>query len=480
MSDVDGKPTRWELEDAIDYIYQLREGKVGIRSGKNVGEKYFIGCMRKFEALAYGVGIATYLESRNLTIEEAKKLFSSSKGADDEAFRTAPDLECGLEVYKDDNGVVCEFTSVLSYAPKVLEGSASEGLSDQKNPHCALTSAAYLAALFELNDIKGPNGEDLLDGDYVASAAYMHGVSRKVVNGVYVNKVEPLNNNGGILGEKYRNYEHFNNRDKNLAQLILDGDVKSGDIISIPVPCNPGEGSGMHAMIVSNVEYYKDDKGQKQARYTVVDNNGGDVRARYRIIDTASSDQYDKECNNQYVVYTSVNKFVREYMRDKANNLSCSYMDSLEGAFDTDISSLMSSLQCLEEAMMLDTSYKNNCGGMDRFQKLEKQKEKIIERYMEKYQYKLKKYGEFGNDWEEDSWAKDKNDLYSQQDSSDRAFNSNMYLLKNGVYGNSGEGGRIDQALARREVNDASQGQSADMNITPSEFMKMNEKDSRS
>ena len=98
---------------------------------------------------------------------------------------------------------------------------------------------------------------------------------------------------------------------------------------------------------------------------------------------------------------------------------------------------------------------------------------------MEKYQYKLKKYGEFDNDWGDDPWANDKNDLYSQQDSSNRALKSNRYLLKNGAYGNSGEGGRIDQALARREVNDASQGQSADMNITPSEFMKMNEKDSR-
>jgi hypothetical protein len=274
-------------------------------------------------------------------------------------------------------------------------------------------------------------------------------------------------------------YEHFNKKDKNLAQLILAGDIKSGDIISIPVPCNPEDGSGMHAMFVSGVERYLDDKGKLQARYTVVDNNGGDVRARYRIIDTASNDEYDNACNNQYVVYTSVNQFVRDYLGDKVNNLKESFIDSMEGAFDTDISSLMSSVQCLEEAMMLDTSYKNNCGGMDRFQKLEEQKEKIIERYMEKYQYKLKKYGEFDNDWGDDPWAKDKNDLYSQQDSSDRAFNSNMYLLKNGAYGNSGEGGRIDQALARREVNDASQGQSADMNITPSEFMKMNEKDSR-
>ena len=409
MSDVDGKPTRWELEYATEYMYQLRESRLGVRVGKNVRENYLIGRMRKFEALAYGLGIATYLESRNLTKEEAQRLFSSSKGADDVAFRTVPGLS--TEGWRDVNGVVNDIPSVLSFAPTVLEGSASEGLSDQKNPHCALTAAAYLAALFEANDIKGPNGEDLLDGDYVASAAYIHGVSRKVVDGKYVNKVEPLNNNGGILGEKYRNYEHFNSRDKNLAQLILDGDVKSGDIISIPVPCNPGEGSGMHAMIVSNVEYYRDDKGQKQARYTVVDNNGGDVRARYRIIDTASNDEYDKECNNQYVVYTSVNKFVLEYMCDKANNLSCSYIDSQEGTFDTEIN--MDLLLELEEEMMLDTSYKDNCGGNDRFQKLERQREKIIERYMEEYQYKLNKYGEFSNDWGYDPWAKD--DLCLQQ-----------------------------------------------------------------
>lgn len=479
MVGVSDKPTKEDIVNAIEYMYQLRENYVGKSNiedyvGKSnsdyVRDRYFRGCMGKFETLAYGLGIATYLESRNLTIAEAKKLFSSSRGADDEAFRTAPYLERSGMACRNDDGVVCDFASVLSYAPKVLIGSASEDLKDHQNPYCALAAAAYVAAIFDGMGITGPNGEDLLDGDYVASAALIHGVTRKKVNGRYIHEVEPCN--GGILGNNYRNYDHFNKQDKNLAQLILDGDVKCGDIISIPVNCDPSNGSGFHAMFVSSVEHYIDDRGQKQARYTVVDNNGGDVRTRYRIIDTASNDKYDSVCNNQYVVYTSVNKFVSEYMWNKANNL--------DGSYDTDISSLVMSLEYLEKAMMLDTSYENNCGGSDRFQKLEEQKEKIIERYMEKYQYKLKNYGELDYDWEDDSWAKDKNDLYTQCESSNRALKSNRYLLENNIYGKS-EGHRIDQALARRASTQVSNEQSitTDVNITPSEFIRMNEKDSR-
>ncbi len=222
------------------------------------------------------------------------------------------------------------------------------------------------------------------------------------------------------------NYAHMmkHNEGRTLNTLIEKKMVKAGDVISI---ATGSEGSGHHALTVAAVHY--DKKGENVVGYTLMDNNGGTDRTRLVTVDINDTGNYF----NQQVHYSSVNDWARVQITAKADQMS---EDELRMAIEMSRNALVSEVEILAKTEI--ELLTGNCFDATRRGYFVSQQRNLIGAYLQQSNNTI---------------FYPSNVLYAQRESSNRTLENNKYLINNNIYGNVGDGNRIDQALARREGN---------------------------
>ncbi len=351
--------------------------------------------MQRFEYVSQNVCYGAYITSRGISVKEAKESLYSLNGGN------LPDDVAGR----------CEgLRNTFEMIPDYL--SETGGEKGGAYPHCARTAGLNIYAICAIMGLGNPT-----KGVYTPSAL-------TIISGA--EGFLPL------CGDSRYAHMMKDNEGRTLNTLIKEKRVKAGDVISIAT--DSSEGSGHHALTVAAVNC---DNNGKIISYTLMDNNGGKERTRLVTVDI--NDTYSDF--NKQVHYSSVNDWARDEITKKANQMS---REELIKAICKSRSDLYYEIDLL--AKTETEVFKGECFDETRRDCFKRQQNALIVSYMNNAD-KLKGYyrdpGSFSFGYA----------LVAQNESSIHALENNKYLINNNIYGNVGDGNRIDQALARREGN---------------------------
>ena len=353
--------------------------------------------MQRFEYVSQNVCYGAYIASRGMSCSETGNGLYGAEIPDEVANR-------------------CEDLS--SRNPFMMISDYLEETGGEKNvnglPYCARMVGLNVYAISTIMELPNPTKDVYTPGAVgIISGGYAGGKD-----------CPPL------CGDDYKHLKEDNSGPK-LNTLIKNGKIKAGDAIAW---ATGSSGSGHHALTVAAVDC---DNNGKIISYTLMDNNGGKERTRLVTVDI--NDTYSPF--NKAVHYTSVNEWGRDEITKKANQMS---REELIKAICKSRSDLYYEIDLL--AKTETEVFKGECFDETRRDCFKRQQNALIVSYMNNAD-KLKGYyrdpGSFSFGYA----------LVAQNESSIHALENNKYLINNNIYGNVGDGNRIDQALARREGN---------------------------
>lgn len=281
----------------------------------------------------------TYCFSRSVTVNQAKAVFFSvgenSEGenvAVAEIMGGRPDDRAG----RTGEETVIRPDSVTMVTRETGENSGRavhyyNGLDHELYAHCARTAACNLYATAQTAGLDDP-----IAGGETACARTIHGGGdrKAVCDGRY-------SNTSGT---------------KTLQELVMDGDVGPGSIISEYTGNN---GSGYHALTIASIN--RDEQGNIVS-YSVMDNNGGGSsggRSRIRVIDINDTNGIA----GKRVLYTNAGEWAMDQYEAQMEGKSEEELRAMIEEAKRDTDTLIDSLAVQENILLNDRNYTLTCGG---------------------------------------------------------------------------------------------------------------------
>ncbi len=370
--------------------------------------------MKRYEYVNQNICYGTYIISRAISTTDTNNALYDPNGGD------LPDHVDGMCA-----GMRNTFEYIPDYLAKTGGEKGGKGL-----PYCARSAGLNV---------------------YVGSVVM--GVPNPTA-GVYTPGAGGIIEGGGdfppLCGEKYKHLENDNNGSK-LNELIKDGKIKAGDLISI---YTGNSGSGYHALSVAAVNR---DLHGNIISYTLMDNNGGNDKTRLITLDINDTTSENAQKLNKEVRYTSVNDCIRDEITAKANQMS---RDELIEAIYASRDDLVNEIEIL--AVTETKLYTEQCFDPVRRTCFVRQQNDLIKHYMRNPCMYINKGASslYNNGYI----------LLAQQVSSEQEYENNQRLINMGVYGYNS---KFDEAFAKRgDNNDGNEGASSP---TKADIWRMNE-----
>ncbi len=304
----------------------------------------------------------TYCFSRSVTVDQAKAVFFSigenSEGenvAVAEIMGGRPDDRAG----RTGEETVIRPDSVTMVTRETGKNSGRavyyyNGLDGELYPHCARTAACNLYATAQTAGLDDP-----IAGGETACARTIHGGGdrKAVCDGRY-------SNTSGT---------------KTLQELVMDGDVGPGSIIS---EYTGNSGSGYHALTIASIN--RDEQGNIVS-YSVMDNNGGGSsggRSRIRVIDINDT----SGIAGKRVIYTNAGEWAMDQYEAQMEGKSEEDLRAMIEEAKRDTDTLIDSLAIQENILLNDRNYTLTCGGgQTRIIALERQRLNLNTFYNDQY-----------------------------------------------------------------------------------------------
>jgi hypothetical protein len=350
-----------------EYLKALQQQYIDIRK-----QEYEYVCMQQ--------SYETYLASRCVNDQDCRAVMFSSVSSvagsyynfvDEEEPSSFDDLEDLEDSRYTISKVQSDSTAVNNAARYVYAcHKVDSPQKTTKTAHCAMTALRILTGV--------SNRLGYVDADNFAYGA-MDGANAGLIHGRNAGTGKIVKN-FAIKKGKYS----VQQKGKRLKDLILSGQIGPGDVISIGADNgsnDPEKVSGYHALTVASVN--RDENGEIVS-YTLMDNNGGDVRTRLQVHDI------NGDFGRKTVLYTKTHQWANDMFEQEIQGKTSEDLQQMIAQTRNYMcEDLLIDLARNECTLLCDETYLTTCGktlkGVDRKSELQTQQIEFRTFYSKQY-----------------------------------------------------------------------------------------------